>query len=156
MSNTVIRIKRSSNASSFANIVYGEPAFTANGNVLFVGGVKNYVDAGGAANTSTTNASFATANQTITFTRDDTTTFDVQIDATVANTSTTSAVFTSSNNTLCYQETANVSTACGGLSTGSYFFNGTGNYSGFNDGGNQSYFIDVSLLFVIIKIIIIF
>ena len=176
MSNTVIRIKRSSNASSFANIVYGEPAFTANGNVLFVGGVtngtsiavagarfpgtltanqaivvdtnshidaiksssltlsgsgvsnvayvgiistntltgansttlvsaaaiKNYVDAGGAANTSTTNASFATANQTITFTRDDTTTFDVQIDATVANTSTTSAVFTSSNNTLLF------------------------------------------------------
>lgn len=176
MANTVIRIKRSTNTASFANIVYGEPAFTANGDVLYIGGftngtsvavagarfpgtltanqaivvdtnshidsvqtgsltlsdtgvvnvayvgvvstntlsgansttlvsaeaIKAYVDAGGSANTSTSNATFAFANQTITFTRDDSTTYDVQVAASITNTSTTTAVFTSSNNTLLF------------------------------------------------------
>jgi hypothetical protein len=48
------------------------------------------------------------------------------------------ANLTSSNSTLCYQESANVSTACGGLSTGTYLFDGSGNYSG----GTQYNFID--------------
>ena len=41
MANTVIRIKRSTNTASFANIVYGEPAFTANGGILYIGGFTN-------------------------------------------------------------------------------------------------------------------
>lgn len=176
MANTVIRIKRSTNTASFANIVYGEPAFTANGGILYIGGftngtsvavagarfpgtltanqsivvdtnthidaiktsgitladsgvvnvayvgvvstntltgansttlvsaeaIKAYVDAGGSANTSTTNATFAFANQTITFTRDDSTTYDVQVAASITNTSTNAAVFTSANNTLLF------------------------------------------------------
>ena len=51
------------------------------------------------ANTSTSSASFAAANSTLTFTRADATTFDVALRA---NTSTTSAAWTSSNNTLVF------------------------------------------------------
>jgi len=51
------------------------------------------------ANTSTSSASFAAANSTLTFTRADASTFDVALRA---NTSTTSAAWTSSNNTLVF------------------------------------------------------
>jgi hypothetical protein len=56
-----------------------------------------------ASNTSTTSATFASGNSTITFTRDDSSTYDVNLSTfAMANTSTSTAVYTVANATLTF------------------------------------------------------
>lgn len=61
MSNTVIQIKRSTTDTIPANVVFGEPAFSANGDILYIGDESNTAIAIGGKRTPGT----LTANQAI-------------------------------------------------------------------------------------------